>query len=203
MWQTRLGGVASLLVWPAYWWITLWHASQHDGILVLLLNPILRHCGRTITDLAITIEELHGDLSKGASTFHSFPYLLGQLYQFVILESLSRMTSSATQNRATPRLATTTRISTLFVLYTIIHFDRALRSVPNSQMRSSQATIRDHELIKYLQLLPVTGSDGQSYGTDAASFSFRLPVRSTLRDALVTYVELLRLRLGMCLRVSG
>ncbi|CAG5158433.1 uncharacterized protein ALTATR162_LOCUS5077 [Alternaria atra] len=62
-------------------------------------------------------------------------------------------------------------------------------------MRPSQAANRDHELIKYLQLLPVTSSDGQSQRTNAAPFSFRLRERSTLRDALVTHVELLRLRL--------
>jgi hypothetical protein len=69
-------------------------------------------------------------------------------------------------------------------------------------MRPPPAAITNHELNKYLQLLPATCSDGQSHRTNAAPFSFALPERSTLRDALVTYLELLRLRLGMCSRVS-
>ena len=86
-------------------------------------------------------------------------------------------------------------------LYIIIYFDRALRFAPDSQMRSFQATIRNHELIKYLQLLPVTGSNGQSPRTYAAPFSFRLSERSTLHDALIMHVELLRLRLRMFTRL--
>ena len=68
-------------------------------------------------------------------------------------------------------------------------------------MCPSQAAIRDYDLNKYLQLLPVTGSDGQSRGTNAAPFSFRLPEHSALRDALVMHVELLRFYLRMFTRL--
>jgi hypothetical protein len=73
--------------------------------------------------------------------------------------------------------------------------------MPDSRMHPSQAAIRDYDLNKYLQLLPVTGSDGQSRRTNAAPLSFRLPERSTLRDALAMHVELLRfcLRMFTCL----
>ena len=73
--------------------------------------------------------------------------------------------------------------------------------MPDSQMHPSQAAIRDYDLNKFLQLLPVTGSNGQSPRTYAAPFSFRLSERSTLRDALVMHIELLRLRLRMFTRL--
>jgi hypothetical protein len=68
-------------------------------------------------------------------------------------------------------------------------------------MRSFQTTISNHELTKYLQLLPVTDSNSQSPRTNAAPLSFRLSECSTLHDALTMHMELLRLRLRMFTRL--
>jgi hypothetical protein len=56
---------------------------------------------------------------------------------------------------------------------------------------------RDHELGKYLQFLPVAVSDRAIHHKKPASFSFTLSEPSTLRDALIIHVDLLRFRLGM------
>jgi hypothetical protein len=54
---------------------TKWHGCQHDWNPGAFNEAIARHCGRTIIDLAITIDELHGDICNGVSSFHSFPNL--------------------------------------------------------------------------------------------------------------------------------
>ena len=54
---------------------TKWHGCQHDWNPGAFNEAIARHCGRTITDLAITVDELHGDICNGVSSFHSFPNL--------------------------------------------------------------------------------------------------------------------------------
>ncbi|KAF2746414.1 hypothetical protein M011DRAFT_478035 [Sporormia fimetaria CBS 119925] len=55
-----------------------------------------------------------------------------------------------------------------------------------------KAALREHELIKYLQLFPETRS-----GRKSLSFSYILPDLSTLRDALDAQIELLAYRLGV------
>ncbi|KAF2175947.1 hypothetical protein K469DRAFT_701270 [Zopfia rhizophila CBS 207.26] len=54
---------------------TKWHGCQHDWNPGTFSEAIARHCGKTITELAITVDELYGDICNGASSFLSFPNL--------------------------------------------------------------------------------------------------------------------------------
>ncbi|KAF2497088.1 hypothetical protein BU16DRAFT_507952 [Lophium mytilinum] len=54
---------------------TKWHGCQHDWNPGAFTAAVAKHCGRTITELAITIDELFGDICNGTSSFHAFPDL--------------------------------------------------------------------------------------------------------------------------------
>ncbi|KAF2004890.1 hypothetical protein P154DRAFT_518943 [Amniculicola lignicola CBS 123094] len=54
---------------------TKWHGCQHDWNPGAFTEAIARHCGETITELALTIDELYGDIENGASSFLAFPRL--------------------------------------------------------------------------------------------------------------------------------
>jgi hypothetical protein len=56
---------------------------------------------------------------------------------------------------------------------------------------------RDHELVKYLQPLREAALERDFHCENSISFLFTLPETSTLRDALIMHVDLLRFRLGM------
>ena len=49
-----------------------WHGCLHDWNAGAFVETIARHCGGTITDLAITLDEFYGDMINGASSFCSF-----------------------------------------------------------------------------------------------------------------------------------
>jgi hypothetical protein len=54
---------------------TKWHGCEHDWNPGAFVATLAQHCGATIQNLAITIDELYGDIINGASTFLSFPNL--------------------------------------------------------------------------------------------------------------------------------
>ena len=108
-----------------------------------------------------------------------------------MLGTLSRMTSAVNHTSAAAR------IKFIMDAIQVRRHRYNLRSHNMHQMRPSQTAIREHELVKYLQLLPVTDSDSHSHRNNAAPFSYTLPKLSTLRCTLVTNVELLRLRMGV------
>lgn len=54
---------------------TKWHGCQHDWNPGAFNEAVARHCGQNITDLAITIDDLYGDVINGASSFLSYPNL--------------------------------------------------------------------------------------------------------------------------------
>lgn len=55
---------------------TKWHGCQHDWNPGTFIEAIARHSGQTIRELAITVENLFGDIINGASSFFSFPKLV-------------------------------------------------------------------------------------------------------------------------------
>ncbi|KAF1968017.1 hypothetical protein BU23DRAFT_558866 [Bimuria novae-zelandiae CBS 107.79] len=52
-----------------------WHGCEHDWNAGAFVETIARHCGSTVTELAITIDELFGDIINGVSSLLSFPRL--------------------------------------------------------------------------------------------------------------------------------
>lgn len=54
---------------------TKWHGCEHDWNAGTFVEAIARHCGKTITELAITIDELFGDIINGVSSLLAFPRL--------------------------------------------------------------------------------------------------------------------------------
>jgi hypothetical protein len=54
---------------------TKWDGLQHDWNPGEFLQVIASHCGKELTDLAITIDELHGDVINGLSSFYALPKL--------------------------------------------------------------------------------------------------------------------------------
>ncbi|KAF9732403.1 hypothetical protein PMIN06_007448 [Paraphaeosphaeria minitans] len=54
---------------------TKWHGCEHDWNAGTFVEAIARHCGNTITNLAITIDEIYGEIINGVSSLHSFPNL--------------------------------------------------------------------------------------------------------------------------------
>ncbi|KAF2275253.1 uncharacterized protein EI97DRAFT_379811 [Westerdykella ornata] len=51
---------------------TKWHGCEHDWNAGAFIGAIARHCGATITEMAITIDEMYGDIINGASSFLAF-----------------------------------------------------------------------------------------------------------------------------------
>lgn len=51
---------------------TKWHGCQHDWNAGAFVSALSTYCGASITTLAITIDELYGDIVNGASSFLSF-----------------------------------------------------------------------------------------------------------------------------------
>ncbi|KAF2257899.1 hypothetical protein CC78DRAFT_166694 [Lojkania enalia] len=54
---------------------TKWHGVQHDWNPGAFIETLSRHCGQSITELAITIDDLYGEIENGASSFLNFPNL--------------------------------------------------------------------------------------------------------------------------------
>jgi hypothetical protein len=54
---------------------TKWHGCQHDWNPGEFVEVLSRHCGQTITEFALTIDELFGDVENGVSHLRSFPKL--------------------------------------------------------------------------------------------------------------------------------
>lgn len=54
---------------------TKWHGCEHDWNPGAFNEAVARHCGRTLTELALTIDEMFGDIVNGASSFLSYPNL--------------------------------------------------------------------------------------------------------------------------------
>ena len=54
---------------------TKWHGCQHDWNAGAFVAALAQHCGATITELAITIDDLFGDIINGVSSLLSFPRL--------------------------------------------------------------------------------------------------------------------------------
>jgi hypothetical protein len=54
---------------------TKWHGCEHDWNPGAVVEALGRHCGSHITELALTIDELYGDIINGASTFLAFTNL--------------------------------------------------------------------------------------------------------------------------------
>jgi hypothetical protein len=54
---------------------TKWHGCEHDWNAGTFVEAVARHCGKTITSLAITIDKLYGEIINGVSSLHSFPIL--------------------------------------------------------------------------------------------------------------------------------
>ncbi|OAG02098.1 uncharacterized protein CC84DRAFT_1189420 [Paraphaeosphaeria sporulosa] len=54
---------------------TKWHGCEHDWNAGTFVEAVARHCGNTITNLAITIDEIYGEIINGVSSLHSFPNL--------------------------------------------------------------------------------------------------------------------------------
>ncbi|KAF2440052.1 hypothetical protein P171DRAFT_435872 [Karstenula rhodostoma CBS 690.94] len=54
---------------------TKWHGCEHDWNAGTFVEAVARHCGNTITELAITIDEIYGEIINGVSSLHSFPNL--------------------------------------------------------------------------------------------------------------------------------
>ncbi|KAK3215687.1 hypothetical protein GRF29_8g789969 [Pseudopithomyces chartarum] len=54
---------------------TKWHGCEHDWNAGAFVEAIAHHCGKTITSLAITIDELFGEIINGVSSLLAFPNL--------------------------------------------------------------------------------------------------------------------------------
>ena len=54
---------------------TKWHGCQHDWNAGEFVEVLARHCGSNLTQLAITLDQLYGDIVNGASSFRSFSNL--------------------------------------------------------------------------------------------------------------------------------
>ena len=54
---------------------TKWHGCQHDWNAGAFVEAVAHHCGNTIIDLAITIDELYGEIINGVSSLLAFPHL--------------------------------------------------------------------------------------------------------------------------------
>ncbi|PSN62408.1 hypothetical protein BS50DRAFT_531582 [Corynespora cassiicola Philippines] len=54
---------------------TKWHGCQHDWNPGAFLSTLGKYCGPNINHLAVTIDELLGDIINGMSTFFAFPAL--------------------------------------------------------------------------------------------------------------------------------
>lgn len=54
---------------------TKWHGCQHDWNAGAFISMLSTNCGNTIMTLAITIDELYGEIINGASSFLAFPKL--------------------------------------------------------------------------------------------------------------------------------
>ncbi|ORX94361.1 hypothetical protein BCR34DRAFT_499310 [Clohesyomyces aquaticus] len=55
---------------------TKWHGCQHDWNPGTFLEAgLATHCGTSITELALTVDLLYGDIENGVSSLHSFPKL--------------------------------------------------------------------------------------------------------------------------------
>ncbi|KAF2009607.1 hypothetical protein BU24DRAFT_357775 [Aaosphaeria arxii CBS 175.79] len=55
---------------------TKWHGCQHDWNPGTFVEVLARYCGKTLKDLAITIDDLFGEIENGASSFLSLPHLV-------------------------------------------------------------------------------------------------------------------------------
>ncbi|KAJ4299783.1 hypothetical protein N0V90_005029 [Kalmusia sp. IMI 367209] len=51
---------------------TKWHGCEHDWNVGLFVEALARYCGNTLLELAITIDELSGDIINGVSSLLSF-----------------------------------------------------------------------------------------------------------------------------------
>jgi hypothetical protein len=54
---------------------TKWHGCQYDWNPGTFAEAVSKHCGESIVELALTIDELHGEVVNGVSCFFSFPKL--------------------------------------------------------------------------------------------------------------------------------
>ena len=54
---------------------TKWHGCLHDWNAGAFIEAIGTHCGQTITNLAVTIDSMYGDIIHGAESFRAFPKL--------------------------------------------------------------------------------------------------------------------------------
>jgi hypothetical protein len=54
---------------------TKWHGCEHDWNPGSFAEALGRHCGNTLTEVAITLDEVYGDIINGASSFHLLPRL--------------------------------------------------------------------------------------------------------------------------------
>ncbi|KAF2635230.1 hypothetical protein P280DRAFT_198024 [Massarina eburnea CBS 473.64] len=54
---------------------TKYHGCQHDWNPGTFAEALAHYCGNTITEVALTIDELYGAIINGASSFRSFPKL--------------------------------------------------------------------------------------------------------------------------------
>jgi hypothetical protein len=54
---------------------TKWHGCEHDWNPGAFTEAVSRHCGPSLTDFALTIDELYGEVINGASSFLSFSNL--------------------------------------------------------------------------------------------------------------------------------
>jgi hypothetical protein len=51
---------------------TKWHGCGYDWNAGAFVEAISKHCGQTITDLAISLQDMYGDIINGVSSFRSF-----------------------------------------------------------------------------------------------------------------------------------
>jgi hypothetical protein len=51
---------------------TKWHGCLHDWNAAAFVEALSKHCGQTITDLAISLNDMYGDIINGVSSFRSF-----------------------------------------------------------------------------------------------------------------------------------
>jgi hypothetical protein len=52
---------------------TKWHGCQHDWNPGTFVEALAHHCGNTIREVALTIDELFGEIENGASSFLALP----------------------------------------------------------------------------------------------------------------------------------
>jgi len=52
---------------------TKWHGCEHDWNPGTFVEALARHCGNTLREVALTIDELFGEIENGASSFLALP----------------------------------------------------------------------------------------------------------------------------------